>query len=376
MNLRKIWKAAVLMLLFCSLARASTITTFDAPDAGMGPHQGTFALAINPAGTITGYSLDTNFVAHGFVRAADGTISTFDAPGAVLATQPLAISLNGAIMGFFVDADVIFHGFVRTPEGSIVTFDAPGAAAGPIGTVPSSISPEGVVTGSFFDANFASHGFLRHPSGTITTFDDPNAGTGFFEGTFPVALNPQGAIVGCYSNFKLPFAKFGFVRTSAGTFSTLNPPGLFDFPDMCSSIFSVASSIAINPLGVIAGAYFQLIQGNPFGGNFRGFVRSRNGNFSTFDAVSSPSLPCCTWTFPTSINPGGEIVGFDNDFETLNHGFLRAPDGVITLFDAPGAGSVFNSDQGTVPASINPFGVIAGYFVDANNVAHGFSRTP
>jgi hypothetical protein len=362
------------MLLCCSLAWASTITTFDAPDAGTGPLQGTFALAINPAGTITGYSLDANFVAHGFVRAADGTIATFDAPGAVLGTFPVAISLAGAITGFLVDANFIAHGFVRTPTGSIVTFDAPGAAAGPIGTSPSSISPEGVVTGNFFDANFVVHGFLRHPNGTITTFDDPNAGTGSFQGTFPVALDPQRAIVGCYINSNN--ASFGFLRTGAGTFSALNPPGSAGFALFCSSIFSVVSSIAINPVGVITGAYFQPIQGQPFGGNFRGFMRSVNGNFSTFDAVTSPSLPCCTWTFPTSINPAGEIVGFDNDFETLNHGFLRARDGVITLFDAPGAGSVRDSNQGTIPASINPFGVIAGYFVDANNVAHGFSRTP
>src|SRR5947209_6920721 len=34
---------------------AGTFTTFDAPGAGTGSHQGTRAFAINPAGAITGY---------------------------------------------------------------------------------------------------------------------------------------------------------------------------------------------------------------------------------------------------------------------------------------------------------------------------------
>ena len=39
-------------------------------------------------------------------------------------------------------------------------------------------------------------------------------------------------------------------------------------------------------------------------------------------------------------------------------------------FNAPGAGTA--AGQGTITFSINLFGVIAGYYIDANNVAHGF----
>ena len=42
----------------------------------------------------------------------------------------------------------------------------------------------------------------------------------------------------------------------------------------------------------------------------------------------------------------------------------------FTTFNAPGAGKAAN--QGTITFSINQFGVIAGYYIDANNVAHGF----
>src|SRR5690348_12873071 len=59
-----------------------TIITFDAPGAGTAAGQGTTAFGINPSGTITGFTRDTNFARHGFVRANDGTITVFDAPGA------------------------------------------------------------------------------------------------------------------------------------------------------------------------------------------------------------------------------------------------------------------------------------------------------
>src|SRR5580698_4972822 len=32
--------------------------------------------------------------------------------------------------------------------------------------------------------------------------------------------------------------------------------------------------------------------------------------------------------------------------------------------------------QGTISFSINPFGVVVGYYIDANNVAHGFATAP
>src|SRR5262245_32696997 len=51
------------------LGSQPTITTFDAPGASTGPGQGTLPFAINPAGLITGYYLDTGNVFHGFLRS-------------------------------------------------------------------------------------------------------------------------------------------------------------------------------------------------------------------------------------------------------------------------------------------------------------------
>src|SRR5215469_13483345 len=69
--------------------------TFDVPGAGTGAGQGTTPYAINPSGAIAGPYTDANNVDHGFLRAADGTISTFDVAGA--STDAISLSASGAI---------------------------------------------------------------------------------------------------------------------------------------------------------------------------------------------------------------------------------------------------------------------------------------
>jgi hypothetical protein len=56
------------------------------------------------------------------------------------------------------------------------------------------------------------------------------------------------------------------------------------------------------------------------------------------------------------------------------HGFQRTASGTITSFDVPGAGT--GTFQGSAGVNINTAGNIAGGYVDASNVIHGFLRTP
>jgi hypothetical protein len=64
-----------------------SVTTVDAPGAGTGFRQGTYGSGgINPAGAFSGYYVDASHVSHGFLRARDGTISTFDVPSSMNAT--------------------------------------------------------------------------------------------------------------------------------------------------------------------------------------------------------------------------------------------------------------------------------------------------
>jgi hypothetical protein len=68
------------------------------------------------------------------------------------------------VTGEYVDASDVNHGFVRTLNGSITTFDVPGAGTGPFqGTIPLSNNPVGAITGYYIDANDVTHGFLRTP---------------------------------------------------------------------------------------------------------------------------------------------------------------------------------------------------------------------
>ncbi len=176
-------------------------------------------------------------------------------------------------------------------------------------------------------------------------------------------------ILGSY--FDANSVNHGFLLATDGTFITFTVPGGLNTAEF-SAPFSFGPDLSMNPEGVIAGTYFQPISGNPFGGNYQVFVRATDGTFTTFDAANYP--PCCIWSFPSGINPAGEITGSFNDAYTINHGFLQASDGTVTTFDVPGAGTGFN--QGTAPLGITPGGVIMGLYIDANNVYHDFLSLP
>ncbi|MGO9604604.1 MAG: hypothetical protein ACLQAT_14645 [Candidatus Binataceae bacterium] len=116
-----------------SITYPATYASFDAPGAGTLAGQGTVPVDINRVviaskatiGSVTGYYIDQQYVARGFVRHPDGTMETFDAPGACSngfnalcqgkGTEPTGIGDSGQITGFYVDAKGVYHGFLRTP---------------------------------------------------------------------------------------------------------------------------------------------------------------------------------------------------------------------------------------------------------------------
>ena len=133
------WAAVFLALYMLGLGlsataqddRRATIITFDVPGAS----QVTQAFGINPAGTIVGYYAVLNdqiFVYHGFLRTKDGDFTTFEAPdagtGAGQGTFAFSINPRGAISGYYVDASDVGHGFLRAKDGTFTTIDAPGRA--------------------------------------------------------------------------------------------------------------------------------------------------------------------------------------------------------------------------------------------------------
>ena len=102
---------------------------------------------------------------------------------------------------------------------------------------------------------------------------------------------------------------------------------------------------------------------------------------STFRAAASPrstlqvtGTGLFQGTNSANINAPGAIAGYTLDASNVYHGFLRARDGTITTFDAPGAST--GSFEGTIPFSNNPVGVITGYYTDSSGVIRGFLRIP
>ena len=251
--------------------------------------------AINPEGAIAGSFTDISGATHGFLRARDGSFTTFDAPGAVNGTDFLCcITPEGAVAGISFDANFAAHGFLRAPNGTFAPFDLPGSTT----TVPGGINPAEDIAGTYFDAIGAEHGFLRAREGTIATFDAPGA----VNSTEAAGINPAGVIVGTY--FDGNFQGHGFLRARDGTFTSFDPPG--------SAARFGTGAFAINPAGVIVGNYFD-------GTFFHGFIRASDGTFTTLDPPGSRS------TLPLVINPVGIVAGEYFDASDAAHGFVFLP---------------------------------------------------
>ena len=136
--------------------RSGGFTTFDAPgSAGL-----TVAWGINANEVVVGVYADANSVYHGFVRAADGTVTTVDVPGSPY-TQLMGINTRGDIVGFYQDpADFVLKGFVLR-GGQFEPIVPPGAS---FGSYPYRITDDGRVVGWMIDEQGLVRGFLGTPT--------------------------------------------------------------------------------------------------------------------------------------------------------------------------------------------------------------------
>jgi probable HAF family extracellular repeat protein len=288
--------------------------SLDAPDAGSMPDsgQGTFAFGITDGGTVVGSSVDTNGVAHGFVHTPNGKFTTFDAPLAGSmpnsgeGTFALAINPAGASSGVYVDANGMSHGFVRAPDGTITSFDPSGSVFTNGDTA--GINPAGVISGAYTDSNGVSHGFVRAPDGTITSFDAPGAGTSPGQGSAATMITPLGTTPGL--TIDANNVNRGFLRYSNATFITFDVPGAGTGPGQGTS--ANASNLADITTGDFVDA--SNVQ--------HGFVRIPGGKIFKFDAPDAGTGPF-EGTLPFSINLAGEVIGIYFDTNGVPHGFLR-----------------------------------------------------
>ncbi|HEX3944948.1 MAG TPA: hypothetical protein VHW69_12750 [Rhizomicrobium sp.] len=108
---------------------------------------------------MTGILIDSSHVVHSFVRAADGTITTFDAPDSI-GTYAMGMNKEGEIVGYFRDGSNKAHAFARSSDGKLKTFDQRHAAGTFAETIDDGRAPP--IVGFYDDSNNVAHGYLRN----------------------------------------------------------------------------------------------------------------------------------------------------------------------------------------------------------------------
>ena len=235
-------------------------------------------------------------------------------------------------------------GFAQT----ITTFDLPNSVL----TRPTAINAVGEITGWFNVSNDPiRHAFLRHRNGNFVTFDVPGDEIPSYilytDDTEPVGIDLAGEIIGSYHSMSHPagvVSQRGFVRRRDGTFTTFETDETYTRPT------------ASNAIGQTVGSFTDELPSPT-----QGFLRQRNGTLTEFD-VANTSV-----TSPTAINLLGDTTGSIGGMNGC--GFLRDRNGSITTFNV-----------GTV-ASCSPNGInfadqITGWYQDNSAIYHGFLRQP
>lgn len=189
---------------------------------------------VNSRGMAVGVYFDDQFVGHGYIYSADGTITPFPdvLPGSD--TYLYAISDRGILVGstFSITPEgFVGRGFLYE-KGVFTPINVPGASE----TYPSTITNSGIVAGSYYGADpLLPHGFVLDRDGVFTTIDFP--GSVF---TLVRGMNERGDIVGSYGD---ETTRHGFLLRD-GVFTTIDVPDASD-----TDVFD------INERGHIVGTY-------------------------------------------------------------------------------------------------------------------------
>jgi len=153
----------------------------------------TLPVAINNNGVIAGYYYDSSDLTHGFVRAHDGTMTTFDVPGGFDHVTVTGINAAGDVVGT-ANNNAAYLAFVRKHDGTFAVFNPSGCPQ----AFGAAIGFDGTVVGNcYIVGDFVYHGFTRKPDGTTTMYDPPGAGA---FGTFPRSIAANEKSVGYFTD--------------------------------------------------------------------------------------------------------------------------------------------------------------------------------
>lgn len=287
--------------------------------------------------------------------------ASIDVPNSI-ATWASGIGPRAQIVGGYLDSDGNEHGYVYS-LGQFTTIDVPGTLVGlsadiKLQTEVNGINPAGDMVGDYFapagapgapacTKDFAppcQRGFVYRHGQFSNVLADGHAGS------IASSITPDGSIYGCLHDQTFGPEMFGFQRTHSGDFQIQSTPN-----SMNNSATPDAS--------IIVGLY------TPSGASRAHGFTLQNGTFS--DYMFPGSLATQLW----GINPSGDFVGVYRDSTTF-HGLFQSSDG-----SAPIPINYVDPDTKvaaiqTRAFSINPAGLIVGFFVDANGSEHGFTAAP
>ena len=203
-----------------------------------------------------------------------------------------------------------------------------------------------------------SHAGTRH----ITTFDAPGAGTGAGQGTGGFGINPQGTVVGSFLDDGMVFHGYQCV-SGCGSPSTFTE---FNAPDAGTAANQGTITFSINLFGVITGYFIDANNVN------HGFVTT--APFDTFTILDEPNAGqgAGQGTIAGNVSPfGGEIAGSYVDASGISHGFVTSPPyRTFTSFDPKGSVNTLMP----VASALNLEGEVTGLYADTSGAFHGFVR--
>jgi hypothetical protein len=150
----------------------------------------TVTMGINTGGEITGLYGDSSGQ-HGFVRAANGSFTSFDFGSTANFGGPLLINTRGQVAGGYSDQG-IDSGFLREPLGQIIVWGS-GSHTGP---QPEGMNDLGVIVGFEFGEGGNNVAFERDTAGNITFLNIPFSNTA----SSANAINRGGHITGTYTD--------------------------------------------------------------------------------------------------------------------------------------------------------------------------------
>ncbi len=285
------------------------------------------------------------------------TFTTFTVPGA---TSLSVASINdpGMVSGSYIDSSGATISFLRAVDGTITTYTEPNDTSTPLFTAGGQINRTGVVAGEYFDtANSIYEGFIyRSSAGTFSSFQVPGQPSGTTTGLF--AINDKGNLCGYV--IPPPYTTTTAFVDISGTVSLFSVNG---------SLTTVC--LAINDSGTAVGYYTDTA------GVFHGWMRTSAGVTTILDlpdAASTPgTAPCVTGpvagTVSFGINNMGYVSGHYWDTSYNEHGFIRTPGGKWIRVNAPGA-------YQTAGGGLNDKVSFTGHYVDSVCNQFGFIAKP